>query len=789
MPIVQYAIVFPKQRLLPGRIDSDDVSTELTKMPDQVNSRIPEQLSDHIEWEPQVDDADKVDYIVAVSSGVIAGLIDAFFTGELSFDRASDWGADKVERIVKKVAQTEGYTGDSLSEAIRTLEKNHPLAADGNTNDFGGGKQHHFRDFAHHFSIGGLAMSIFTQFTGLSVGTNTGGDLLVVPVPESHRQYLGKNFQEKITFGTIEWFFHMISDMAGSSGTINGGTGIPGPLVSFMKEISALPFFKKAKSGDSNFRLWLSKLFNGTRLADHDACGKIIKGTEKQFDLRMEIGLIGELGRQAAPVLLNQCLVRGFYFCSRLFREIRDLKIQDISDLSRIAPESILPWGTPAMRHMVTVSSGVFTTVDFADAAVRGIQSGTPVVFLLRINYVGIATFVVACVADAKATHEERKLEAYEKPEKTYERKLSDLGCLKLDFQKARILHSLMRQVVLYDIQQEKHDKTVARKSQWLDEWSGKIIDMADSAWNADAGYFLDDGPLYDAINTLSGNSDDTAWLWLVAMEVVRFKPYTLLHGDKDKNYKGLKPCSDYVEDVFCQRQGTVDIKSLRKLNKSIDDAGNRLDHTVAKRITGSAGTLAIGVATGGVAFYLAPVLAPVLAATLGAETIALSGAALTNASLAFLGGGAIASGGLGMAGGTALIAGGGALLGAVGGTGITAATSMTLTTNGHFVHDECAKLLAFCEEVLIERYGDLTSVREINTTLNMQVINLQAKIEEIKRNVPPDDPSDDSDDATGKISSRKMLKVLKRSLKYYSRSNTELSTALKKASDKTSWA
>lgn len=167
---------------------------------------------------------------------------------------------------------------------------------------------------------------------------------------------------------------------------------------------------------------------------------------------------------------------------------------------------------------------------------------------------------------------------------------------------------------------------------------------------------------------------------------------------------------------------------------------------------TGSAGTLAIGVAAGGVAFYLAPVLAPALAAALGAETVALSGAVLTNASLAFLGGGAIASGGLGMAGGTALIAGSGALLGVVGGkTGITAATSLVFTTNGHFVHDECAKLPAFCEEVLIKRYGDLTSVGGINTTLNMHMINLQAQIEEIKRNVPPDDPSDDSDDATGK--------------------------------------
>lgn len=75
----------------------------------------------------------------------------------------------------------------------------------------------------------------------------------------------------------------MTSDMAGSGGTINDGTGIPGPLICFVKEISALPYFKKAKSVDNNFRAWLSKLFNGTGLADHEACGEIIMGTEKQL--------------------------------------------------------------------------------------------------------------------------------------------------------------------------------------------------------------------------------------------------------------------------------------------------------------------------------------------------------------------------------------------------------------------------------------------------------------------------------------------------------------------------
>ena len=162
------------------------------------------------------------------------------------------------------------------------------FAADGNTDDFGGGLQHHLRDFSHHFSIGGLLFSILTQFTGLVVGTDKAGNLRIVPVSESHRSCIGKNFQEKVVFGVVGWFFHMVSDMAGSSGSLMGGTGIPGPLVSLMKEFSALPFFKASNDGDMNFRLWVSKLFNGTLLAKRDASGKIIKGSVRKFDLRTE---------------------------------------------------------------------------------------------------------------------------------------------------------------------------------------------------------------------------------------------------------------------------------------------------------------------------------------------------------------------------------------------------------------------------------------------------------------------------------------------------------------------
>ena len=781
-PLVQYEIAFPRKPLLLGSVGGGDVGTITSG---EVYAGVTETLDDHIEWEPHVDEADKLDYIVAVSSGVLAGLIDLFYVGAFSLDRASEWGKEQIDQVVKKVARIEGCQGDVLSDAIKTLEKNHPLAADGGTNNFGGGLQHHLRDFSHHFSIGGLFFSIFTQFTGLVVGTDKAGARVVIPVPESHRVCIGKNFQEKIAFGTIGWFFHMVSDMAGSSGSLMGGTGIPGPLISFMKELSALPFFKYSGDGDMGFRLWVTKLFNGALLADHDESGKIIKDSVRKFDLRTEIGILGEAGRLTIPVLINQCVVRGFYFCRRLAREIRDLDIRGIGDLGRIAPEDVLPWGTPAMRRMVTVSSGVFTGVDIADAAVRAIKSKDPITFFLRVNYVGAATFVIACVVDVRATLEDKAAEASESAEEAYERGLSDLGCLKLDFQRARVLHSVEYAMVAHDIAFEKHPKRASRKRAWLKEWSEKVVETVNLVWAADAGYFLTGNAIYEAIKARAESDGSDSWLWLVAMEAIRFRPYVPLHGDSDKLYRGLKLGSDYLGDIFCDRHGVVDKKELRRLDKAANSVHRGLDGAVTKRVAGAAGTVVVVAATGGLAFYFAPAIAPALAAALGLETAALSGAALTSASLAFLGGGALAAGGAGMAGGTMLIAGGGAIIGAVGGSGVSAATSMALATNSSHVLDECSKLVAFCEEVLIKRYGDLDSVVEIHRVLNQRIVELEIEIEAIKRGAPADevpDGDDDADDGKEEISPKKMIKILNRSHKFLKRSSDRIAKALKTA-------
>ena len=64
----------------------------------------------------------------------------------------------------------------------------------------------------------------------------------MVDLPEG--TVLGNNLCEKLFYGTFIWAGHMISDMAGSNQSAGAGTGIPGHILSFLKEVSALPIMK-----------------------------------------------------------------------------------------------------------------------------------------------------------------------------------------------------------------------------------------------------------------------------------------------------------------------------------------------------------------------------------------------------------------------------------------------------------------------------------------------------------------------------------------------------------------
>lgn len=318
--------------------------------------------------------ADAIDYTVAISSGILAGIIDSFFVGDFSLSEGKKWGNDQLEKIVKKLGKN-----DDLYEAKKSLEKFH-IPSD--SREVWGKKNitphtHRIDDLAHHTSLVGLISSIVTQFTENSYFQNKNGEFLKIPT----NNHIGNNISEKIFKGTIEWFYHLVSDMTKSKENTAYGMGVPGPILSLAKEFSMLPGINKTKLAQIIDYLYL-----------------------KGFDLRAELGVLQQLGKQAIPVILNEVLVRVFYFFSRLIKEYKEKE-----NFKDIEWENVLPYKNRTLTRMLTISSGTFLAFDLLDAGIR--SAGNWGAFVLRVNFVNVGRFTVSCYNEYKMEREKEKIE------------------------------------------------------------------------------------------------------------------------------------------------------------------------------------------------------------------------------------------------------------------------------------------------------------------------------------------------------------------------------------------
>lgn len=315
------------------------------------------------DFDPRAEKATKFDYELAAVSGLLTGALNILWQKDFNLEGAKEWGDEKVGKFVLTIAKSAGMTkaDATLEDAIRFLEKEFPLAADKLTAEFGGGLQHHLRDFSHHPSLVGLACSILSQFTCKGYGTDTAGRFVAFDLPaaafDPDRPLIGRNVPEKIAFGTLFWAMHLVSDMAGSSSNPGKGTGIPGVVLSLLKELSSLPVFQDMqivyKGKDIRIQQWISKLFNGTAFKTED--GKPIR-----FDLRTEVGLFDQALSQVPAVVANEVIVRCLYMLSRLKAELERCEVSDVSGLRKLKASHFMPYNSRALTRMVTVSSTSF---------------------------------------------------------------------------------------------------------------------------------------------------------------------------------------------------------------------------------------------------------------------------------------------------------------------------------------------------------------------------------------------------------------------------------------------
>lgn len=480
-----------------------------------------------------------------------------------------------------------------------------------------------------------------------------------------------------------------------------------------------------------------------------------MKGTELRFDLRGELGALSELGRQAIPVIANECVVRGFYLLRHLASEIARVHPRTLEDMRRIAWESVRPFGNPTIDRMLTIATGVFTGVDATTAA----ASET---WWLSVNYVGVCRFAVAVGKDVswslkarnlkriRASYEAIKANTYTKEDNAVYGNMSEglgLGKFGLTLRQTKILYNIERQKVLFDIRRLMGgvlEQAKAIKQDWLNHWSDIIKeDFPEFVGNANAElHWLSPDELKTAIEEEGPNDP---WFRLVLLEAMLFEPYYILDPETDNRgalqklgdtagtklpFAGYsaRACDKFLDETFAAPfVGTGYIERLRKRHNRVS---KQLNETMKGAMIGlgitAASVLAL-VATAGVA------AAPIATALVGSQFSGLSGAALASACLAYLGGGAVAAGGLGMMGGHAVIVGGAAILGAgIGGAaGATAREAFLFDKKRTVAYS--AKVLTAVEEIFLNDEHDLSLSQTVIQRYQDIVIREREEIQRLK--------------------------------------------------------
>ena len=380
--------------------------------------------------------AEGIDYFIGVVSGIMAGVIDATFVGEIQIE-GKDIGLShqQVNNFIQEYAKSRGFENDRLKDAISDLEQAFKVAQDNVWKGAGIGvsaKNHHLADLAHHPTPVGLLSAIVVQFLRIGTFVNKEGkwhfllvetsfeDIIEVIAPAVLTGILNwlvslaeKKYEEDYDKDVPEiihklahtiastplimevakcadnWFGHLVSDMGGSKNTAGGGMGVPGIFVSFLYEVAALPILK-----DSGLSAFIDDLYENHKM-----------------DLRHELALYKTLGRQAIPVAFNEIYARMFFFLIHLEGEVIDHKGLKGIDWSRV-----IPFRNRTMDRVMMVASMTFNVADTADAAVHAaIEScGNWVIFsgkfVARYNYVGAGRAALAIVKEISNEKKEAEL-------------------------------------------------------------------------------------------------------------------------------------------------------------------------------------------------------------------------------------------------------------------------------------------------------------------------------------------------------------------------------------------
>ncbi len=377
---------------------------------------------------------DKYDYLASVACGAVGGLVDIFLVGTPGDSVLGKWTDSQVDNAVKGFAKMVGWNPreeqrGNVNSAIGFLERKFKVNYDQrHTADVDGlfqmsAKNHHMMSLSHSPDIVGLFFSLLNQFTSTSSFIANGR---LVQINTDIFELQGGNFIAKLFCGVANWFGHIMSDIAGSSGSVQRGSGIVMPFY----ELFGFCTFGSLSVGNDR----------------QDLATIATRAFQEGYDFRFGLA-------QAIPVILTDLSIRLVWALRRHFQYGMAIK------------ECIPTQKHADLRVMLLFGNGTLCIMDGIDAGIR--SGGNFLAFFMRLNLVAWFRFVTlvfkeVCIqlgiSDALQKqveaykrineallvylHELEKIdiEAFRKETEKYNRLMTDLTAAKTDMELNKVL-------------------------------------------------------------------------------------------------------------------------------------------------------------------------------------------------------------------------------------------------------------------------------------------------------------------------------------------------------------
>jgi len=317
------------------------------------------------------DKCDKYDYLTAVACGAIGGIIDIFLVGSPAESKLVNWTDTQVDNAVKGFAKMVGWNpretkANSVASAIGYLETNFKVnydqrhTADVNNLFTMSTKNHHMKSLAHSPDIVGLFFSVLNQFTSTSSFITEGE---IVHISTENFELQGTNFISKLFCGVANWFGHIMSDIAGSTGSRGNVTGRGTGVVIPFYELFQFCTFGSFDVGKDR----------------QDLATIATRAFQEGYDFRYGLAT-------AIPVIITDLSIRLIWALRRRFQYKKPIE------------ECIPTREHSDLRVMLLLGNGTLCVMDGLDAAIR--SGGNFLTFFMRMNIFAWFRFIMQVIKE-----------------------------------------------------------------------------------------------------------------------------------------------------------------------------------------------------------------------------------------------------------------------------------------------------------------------------------------------------------------------------------------------------